>query len=82
MSKLDPERLLSDALSLSNAERAMLAARLIDSLDQQMDKDAEAKWNAEVERRVQELDAGVATTIGWPELRKRLMGRLNDSSAA
>lgn len=46
------------ALKLSRKERARLAQRLISSLDQEGDTDAEGLWLAEAERRLAELKSG------------------------
>lgn len=48
----------SKALKLSAVERARLAERLISSLDEAADADAEETWMREVERRLDELRAG------------------------
>ena len=48
----------SRALKLSPRERARLAERLISSLDDELDRDAEAAWVREAERRLDELRAG------------------------
>jgi len=53
----------SKALKLSRRERARLAQRLISSLDQEVDADAERLWLAEAERRFGELKSGKATAI-------------------
>src|SRR6267142_7034296 len=66
------QQVLDDAMTLPDGDRANLAARLIDSLDNTFDEDAEAAWDAEIAKRVAELDAGKVKTVPWPELRKRL----------
>lgn len=48
----------SRALRLSRRARARLAQRLISSLDQEADGDAEKLWLAEAERRLGELKSG------------------------
>lgn len=48
----------SKALKLSSRERARLAERLISSLDDEVDSDAEAVWVREAERRLDELRSG------------------------
>lgn len=48
----------SKALKLPARERARLAERLISSLDDEVDSDAEAAWVREAERRLDELRAG------------------------
>jgi putative addiction module component (TIGR02574 family) len=45
----------SKALKLSARERARLAERLIASLDDEVDPDAEGAWAREAERRLNEL---------------------------
>lgn len=70
----DPEdKLLEAAMKLPPEERAALAAKLLESLDDDaVDDDAEAAWAAEIERRVQEIKAGTARTIPWEEARARI----------
>lgn len=48
----------SKALKLSVRERARLAERLLSSLDDETDADAEAAWIREGERRLGELRSG------------------------
>ena len=75
-------RLLEEALGLSEQDRAELAARLIESLDPATDDDAGPAWDAEVRRRTDELDRGVAATIPWPEARRMIMDNDDDPSEA
>jgi putative addiction module component (TIGR02574 family) len=62
MAKLARE-LESQALKLSRRERARLAQRLISSLDQEVDADAERLWLAEAERRLADLKSGKVAAI-------------------
>lgn len=64
--------ILKEALALPSEERAALAASLLDSLDTDVDEDADAAWAIEVDRRMTELDAGAVKTISWEEVRRRL----------
>jgi putative addiction module component (TIGR02574 family) len=48
----------SKALKLPPKERARLAERLISSLDQETDPDAQRLWLQEAERRLDELESG------------------------
>jgi putative addiction module component (TIGR02574 family) len=66
-------KLLSEMLKLPAEARAALAAKLIDSLDSELDEDAEARWAAEIERRLAEVDAGNVTTIPWSEVRASIL---------
>jgi putative addiction module component (TIGR02574 family) len=66
--------LLQRALRLPPEARAALAGSLLDSLDQEVDDDAEAAWSSEIARRVSELDSGKVQTIPWSEVRRGLLG--------
>ncbi len=69
---MDAEQLLAEALRLSHEERAALASELIQSLDRDVDADAEVAWSQEIAARLERLDAGTATTIPWSEARRRI----------
>ena len=66
------ENVLADALALPQTDRAALIGDLIDSLDEVADEDADAAWDAEIARRVADLDAGRAQTLSWHEVREQL----------
>jgi putative addiction module component (TIGR02574 family) len=70
---MDPKHLLEEALQLPAEVRAALAAELIQSLDPEVDEDAEAAWSAEIRRRLDRLDAGLAKTVPWAEARRRIL---------
>ena len=70
--KQDPNDLLKEALKLPPEARAALAGSLLDSLDQEVDEDAEAAWHAEIDRRLRELDSGTVKPIPWSEARRRI----------
>jgi putative addiction module component (TIGR02574 family) len=69
-------------MHLSEQERADLAATLIQSLENRYDDHATQAWDAEIQRRVAELDAGAVKPVPWMDVRRRLMRRLDDKSAA
>jgi putative addiction module component (TIGR02574 family) len=71
------EKLRSEALRLPEAERAELAHSLVLSLDGPADKDAESAWDAEIQRRLAEIDAGTAKLIDREELRRRMRARMS-----
>ena len=71
------ERVRSEALSLTQAERAELAHSLVVSLDGPPDKDADAAWDAELMRRLDEIDAGTAELVDREDLRRRIRARMN-----
>ena len=69
---MDAKQLLTEALRLSDEERAALAGELIQSLDREVDADAEAAWSEEIRARLDRLDAGTAKTVPWAEARRRI----------
>jgi putative addiction module component (TIGR02574 family) len=69
---MDSKQLLIEALRLAPEERAALAGELLDSLDAEVDADAEAAWAAEIRSRVIEVDSGRARTVPWSEARRRI----------
>ena len=71
-SRMDPTRLLEEALLLPTEASAALARELIQSLDDHVDEDAEEAWSAEIRRRLEQLDAGTAKTIPWRHARRRI----------
>ena len=78
---VDPkEKLLAEAMGLPAEDRAELASRLIESLDEGAeDPDAAEAWAREIERRVREVDEGRVQLIPWEEVRARLRARLKRS---
>jgi putative addiction module component (TIGR02574 family) len=69
------DRILHDALGLSEKERAEIAARLIESLDAGTGADAneiEEAWAIEIERRCAKLDARTSGTSDWDDVRRKI----------
>jgi putative addiction module component (TIGR02574 family) len=75
------KELLEDALGLPDVDRAELAAELIASLDPGIEQDAAEAWDAEIARRVAELDAGKAAVLPWSEARRMISGQSDEPSA-
>jgi putative addiction module component (TIGR02574 family) len=73
--KRDAAEILKDALALPTEARAALAGSLLESLDTEVDEDAEAEWASEVNRRLAEIDRREVKTIPWTEVRRRLAPR-------
>ena len=71
------EKVRSEALRLPEAERAELAHSLVVSLDGPADADAEPAWDAEILRRLAEIDSGTAELIDREELRRRMRARMS-----
>jgi putative addiction module component (TIGR02574 family) len=67
------EEVVRQALSLDETDRAEVAARLLDSLEE-TDMETEDAWVAELERRGAELESGAVQGVSWEDLRERLRG--------
>jgi putative addiction module component (TIGR02574 family) len=70
------EKVQTEALNLPEAERAELAYNLVASLDGARDADAESAWDAEIVRRLSEIDSGAANLVDREEFRRRLRARI------
>lgn len=70
------DRLRSQALELPESERAQLAQELVKSLDAPFDADAADAWDAELVRRLAEIDAGTARLVDRDALSRRMRDRL------
>ena len=60
------------ALALPEEDRGRLAEKLVQSLDQDADPDAEEAWAAEIERRLARIDAGQSKTVTMNDAIARL----------
>lgn len=69
---LTTDQILQDALALPDDQRAELAMRLLESLDREVDLDAEEVWAAEIEHRCAALDAGETVAADWHNVRRRI----------
>ena len=63
---------LADAPRLGPQVRPELAAELLASLDGPADPDAETAWAAEIERRVDAIEAGAVALEPWEDVRRRI----------
>lgn len=74
--RLTKEEVVAAALNLSQSDRAELASRLNESLDDAGDGDVEAAWIEEAERRYADYRAGRVTARDaeevFAEARRRL----------
>jgi len=72
-------KLLEQALSLSVEEQEALADSLISNLGGKVDEGVQAAWDAEIAKRIAELDSGRAKTVSWAEVRRRNLPKLPDA---
>lgn len=66
--------ILKKILNMPQQQRAFIAERLIDSLDQRVEKDIEVAWQQEVHKRVLEAKEGKVNFLSWEEVRRQLRG--------
>ncbi len=73
---MDPEiqRILEEVKRLSPLRRAALAVSILESLEDPSDPDAERAWDAEADRRLEELKSGRVRGIPWEETRDVILG--------
>jgi putative addiction module component (TIGR02574 family) len=69
--------LLKKTLALPVTARAALAGSLLESLDETVDEGAEAAWQEEIARRIQELDSGKVKPVAWTKARRQVSAILN-----
>ena len=68
--------LLKQALELSVEERANLAAQILESLDSSDDPEVQAAWQAEIERRMADLDTGRVKGVSPEEAKSQVRSAL------
>jgi putative addiction module component (TIGR02574 family) len=65
-----------EALALPVQDRAKLAQRLLESLDNLSEQEAETLWLDAAERRACEIDEGLVQLVTPEELEQRVQARL------
>ena len=68
------QKIEAEAVQLSKKERAELVRRLIASLDQGLDVDAEQAWLDEAERRLSAYQRGDSNSVPAEEVFEALLG--------
>jgi putative addiction module component (TIGR02574 family) len=66
------EELYEQASQLPEEDRAELAGKLLESIEEPPDEGVEEAWAAEIERRIADYRAGRVKTIPWSEVRAHL----------
>jgi len=79
---MGPKELLAEALQLTAEQRAALAGELLQSLDSQVDEDAESAWSVETRRRLDRLESGTAKTVPLAEARRRILAAARRDATA
>jgi len=73
------QKVLGEALDLTDAERAEVALELVASLDGPKDQDAEDAWVAEIERRARQALANPDDGQDWSVARAEIGSKLGRS---
>jgi putative addiction module component (TIGR02574 family) len=66
------EQLLAEVLDLPEQDRAEVAARILESLDETQEDGVDEAWARELERRAAAVDSGEVVTSDWNVLRRRI----------
>jgi putative addiction module component (TIGR02574 family) len=75
------QNVIAAALQLSEAERLEVAEAVYESIQGPADPDVDAAWNAEIQRRLSDIDAGRVKLVPWSEARRQIAGD-DDARAA
>ena len=59
------------AIQLPENERVLMVEELLASLEPGTDKDVDAAWAAEIERRSRKIKAGTVRPLSWKQVRSR-----------
>lgn len=71
------EHVLTQALQMPPQDRAMIAERLLSSLDSEADWEVEVAWQQEAQRRIGEIDRGEVVCLPWEQVMNRLRGNVH-----
>lgn len=66
------ESILAQALQMPLQDRAVIAERLLFSLDTEADIDVEIAWQHEAQRRLDQIDQAEVVCIPWEQVLHRL----------
>lgn len=69
------EKVLEEALTLDDKDRARVAHELLQSLDGADESDTAEAWTDELRRRLQEIEDGTVELVGLDELKRRMAER-------
>ncbi|HVL11344.1 MAG TPA: addiction module protein [Gemmata sp.] len=75
------DQLLATLLQLPSGDRGELAAKLLESLDDPADADADAAWDAEIRDRVEEMKQGRVKPVSWADARSQILADDDDGGS-
>jgi len=74
------EGIIAQALQMPPQARALIAERLLLSLEAESDMDVEVAWQQEVQHRMKEVEKGEIVCIPWEQVLQRLRGNAHVAS--
>lgn len=75
------DEILQKALALPDEDRADLASQLYQSLSPNHDPLADEEWVTELNRRIDDIEAGRVTLIPWTQVRESIQKILKEHGA-
>lgn len=75
------EHVLTQALQMPPQDRALIAERLLSSLDAEADWEVEVAWQQEAQRRIGAIDRGEVVCLPWEQVMNRLRGNTHGRKA-
>jgi putative addiction module component (TIGR02574 family) len=76
MAQATHAELLERALELPAGDRLALATELLESVEGPEDREWNAAWAAELDRRVRDLDSGAVQAVPWQQVKSEILERL------
>lgn len=73
------EQVVSEVLALPQESRALLATRLLESLDKSEDFEVTEEWTREIDQRAEDIDAGRVTLVPAEAALARARNRITAS---
>jgi len=73
--KQSAKKILNAALGLPEPDRVKVAEQLLPTLEGRPQKDADAAWAEEIERRTGEIEQGKVKPAPWSKVKKSAMRR-------
>jgi putative addiction module component (TIGR02574 family) len=74
------EGIIAQALQMPPQARALIAERLLLSLETESDMDVEVAWQQKVQHRMKEIENGEVVCIPWEQVLQRLRGNAHVAS--
>lgn len=68
----DAREILKKAMSMRPGDRALIAGKLLRSLEEGVDRDVDAAWQHEAAKRLRELQKGRVQSVPWESVRDQL----------